>query len=189
MDIALKQDEHIRETYRQSRFVLIHPITMSIFTVIIPWYFVLRYGGYGGIITTVLWFWTFIVAIHLLYEVYLWYKNTYVVTNLRLIHYDQKSLFKKTVVETPHERVLNVSYKTEGIISSFVGYGNVEIQVVGLMEPMIMKNVNTPMEIKDYLWDMHARATKNKSDHAFSTDDIEHLQERAGYTKKDQRII
>ncbi len=186
MAIKLKEMEHIKAVFRQSKWVLIHPILANLFTVALPWYFIWRYE-ISGIIPKLLILWTILVGLHLARELFLWYMNTYVVTNLRLLHWDQTGLFKRTVIETPHERILNVSYKTEGMISSIFGYGNVEVQVVGLMEPMIMKNVTDPQSIKDYLWQMHSRVTNGKN--SFDSEDIEHIQERVGYTKKNQRIM
>jgi uncharacterized membrane protein YdbT with pleckstrin-like domain len=186
MAVKLRDMEHIDAVFRQSKWVLIHPILANLVTVALPWYFILRYE-IGGWIPTVLMLWSVIVALHLARELFLWYMNTYIVTNQRLLHWDQTSIFNRTVIETPHERILNVSYKTKGVLSSFLGYGNVEVQVVGLMEPMIMKNVAHPQEVKDYLWQMHGRVTNNKN--TFDSEDIEHIQERVGYTKKNQRIL
>lgn len=186
MAIKLRDMEHIKAVFRQSKWVLIHPVLANLVTVALPWYFIWRYD-IGGWIPGVLVFWSIIVGLHLARELFLWYMNTYVVTNMRLLHWDQTGLFKRTVIETPHDRILNVSYKSEGVLSAVLHYGNVEIQVVGLMEPMIMKNVNDPQSVKDYLWEMHGRVNAGKN--SFDSEDIEHIQERVGYTKKNQRIL
>lgn len=186
MSVKLRDMEHINAVFRQSKWVLIHPVLANLITVALPWYFIWNYD-IGGWIPTVLIFWSILVGLHLARELFLWFMNTYIVTNMRLLHWDQTGIFRRTVIETPHERVLNVSYKSEGVLSSLFRYGNVEVQVVGLMEPMIMKNVTNPQAIKDYLWEMHARHSGNKG--SFDSEDIEHIQERVGYTKKNQRIL
>lgn len=185
MNIALKDFEHIRQTYRQSPFVLIHPMLVSGLAIVLPSYAVLRYGS-AGLMRTALLIWVILVICHALRILIIWRLNTYVVTNQRLLHYAQEGLFDQTVTETPHERILNVSYKTEGMISRFVGYGDVVVQVVGLMEPIILKNIDTPMEIKDYLWEMHKRIAQDKSGEVFADSDATHVQERVGYTKKNK---
>ncbi len=103
-----------------------------------------------------------------------------------MLHYGQKGLFDQTVIETPHERVLNVSYKTEGVTSTILGYGDVVVQVVGLMDPIILKNISTPMEIKDYLWEMHKRLAQDKSNNLYADSDATHMQEHVGYSKGKQ---
>jgi hypothetical protein len=97
-------------------------------------------------------------------------------------------LFKKTFVETPLDRILNVSYKTTGFWSSILGFGNVEVQVVGLIEPIIFQNVSRPGPLKDYIWKAHERAAKSNP-HRFDSESISHIQQQIGYTKKDQRIV
>ncbi|HMQ02117.1 MAG TPA: PH domain-containing protein [Candidatus Doudnabacteria bacterium] len=185
MSLKLKEMEHLRQVYRQTKWVLLQPVLLSTFTVLLPWYFIWRYELSGWVIT-LFWIWALLVALHLIRHLFLWYMNTYVITNFRLLHYDQTGLFNRTIIETPHERILNVSFKTEGLFSAIFGFGNVVVQVVGLIEPMIMKNVANPLEIKDYLWEMHSRTVENQNQ--FKPDDIEHIQERIGYTKRNQKL-
>ena len=190
MNIALKDFEHIRQVYRQSPFVLIHPLLISAIVIILPLYAVLRYASEIGALRSVFLLWTVGVLIYSFRIIIIWRLNTYVITNQRIVHYAQKGLFDQTVTETPHERVLNVSYKTEGIISRVVGYGDVVVQVVGLMEPIILKNIATPLAIKDYLWEMHKRLAQDKSrtqpDSVFGETDATHIQEQVGYTKNNR---
>lgn len=185
MKIALKDYEHVRQIYRQSPLVLIHPMLVSGLSILLPLYAILRYSSEGSL-RTALFIWIVLVLLYTLRIFLIWRMNTYVVTNQRLVHYAQKGLFDQTVTETPHERILNVSYKTEGLISRFMGYGDVVVQVVGLMEPIILKNIDTPMEIKDYLWEMHKRISQDKSGAVFGESDAAHIQEQVGYTKRNK---
>lgn len=182
MKIALKEFENIRATYRQSMYTLIHPLIVAVLVVLLPSYAVFRFVP-GGNLWKILLIWIILVIGHISRLIIIWRLNYYVVTNQRLLHYFQKGLFDQTVTETPHERILNVSYKTEGIISRFFGYGNVEVQVVGLMEPIILQNIDTPMEIKDYLWELHQRAVEKMSGSVYGKADASHVQEQVGYTK------
>lgn len=185
MTLKLKENEHLRAIYRQSKWVLIHPILANLFTAILPWYFIIRYEIQGWIVS-ILWLWTILVVLHLARELFLWGLNRYIVTNQRLLHFEQQSLFNRVIIETPLERILNVSFKTEGMKSAILGYGNVVVQVVGLIDPMILKNVSSPIEIKDYIWEMHLRVSEGKA--SFNSEDVEHIQERLGYTKHNQKV-
>lgn len=182
MNIGLKDMEHIRQVYRQSPFVLIHPLGLTVVLAIVVSYFGYRFSV-AGPLRYLLFAFLIVAVLHALKVLIIWRLNTYVVTNQRLLIYSQKGLFDQVVVETPHERILNVSYRTEGIVSSIVGYGDVVVQVVGLMEPMILKNISMPMEIKDYLWEMHKRLAENKKNNIYADSDATHIQERVGYTK------
>lgn len=178
--------EHIRQIYRQSPFVLVHTFVLTALAIIIPVYLMIRYS-IPSFMNTLLLIVMFFILMHAVRVFIIWRLNRYVVTNQRLINYSQKGLFDQTVVETPHERVLNVSYHTEGIISTLIGYGDVEVQVVGLMDPIVLKNIATPMEIKDYLWEMHKRLAQDKNNSIYAQTDATHMQEQVGYTKSSRK--
>lgn len=182
MNIGLKDMEHLRQIYRQSPFVLIHPIGLSSLLFFIIGFIAIRFSVQGPL-RMVIYAAMTIIAFHAIKVLIIWRRNTFVVTNQRLLIYLQKGLFDQVVTETPHERILNVSYRTEGIVSNVVGYGDVVVQVVGLMEPMVLKNIAMPMEIKDYLWEMHKRLAEDKKNNVYGDTDATHIQERVGYTK------
>lgn len=185
MNIALKDFEHIRQVYRQTPFVLAPHLFFSGLAFLLPAYIALRFDALGTL-RTLLIIWLVLVLGHIIRMIIIWRLNTYVVTNQRLLHYAQTGLFDQTVTETPHERILNVSYKSSGLFSTVIGFGHVIVQVVGLMEPIILKNINNPMAIKDYLWEMHKRLAQDKSNTVFAETDATHIQEQVGYTKKNQ---
>ncbi len=185
MKIALKENERVREIYRQSPFILIQTAGLHLVGIILIGYMLIRFRPVG-LLQTLLLALALVIILHFLRTIIIWRLNTYVVTNQRLLNYGQKGLFDQTVIETPHERILNVSYKTEGLVSRIVGYGDVVVQVVGLMEPIILKNIDTPMEIKDYLWEMHKRIAQDKGNAVYGDVDATNLQERVGYTKENR---
>src|SRR5687767_11038666 len=112
MKIALKENERILQIYRQSPFVLIHPIFFSALGAALVGYLVFKFQPEGPLFYLLLGLLA-IALLHLIKVLIIWKLNYYVVTNQRLLEYGQKGLFDQTVVETPHERILNVSYKTE----------------------------------------------------------------------------
>jgi hypothetical protein len=182
MNIALKDFEHIRQIYRQTPYVLVQKAGLSALILLLLVYMAVRFQAAGGLRVVLIIAMVGILG-HILREVILWRLNRYVITNQRILHYAQRGLFDQTVTETPHERVLNVSYNTQGAFSTVLGYGNVVVQVVGLMEPIILKNISMPMEIKDYLWDMHTRVVSDQKGKVYAETDATHVQERVGYTK------
>ncbi len=183
---ALLENEILKNIYRQSFVFLLRYIIIAAAVVILPTYFLWRYGLLGSwrSISYVLLLFS---AIWLIRHFLIWYRNNYVITNQRLLLFEHDGLFKHTVIETPLERILNVSYKTTGVMSAIWGYGDVEVQVVGLVEPVILKHIADPEYIKDYLWQMHKRVATKPI--AFQADTIDHYQEQVGYTKHKQKIL
>ncbi|MDQ3018714.1 MAG: PH domain-containing protein, partial [bacterium] len=177
MHPILHDSEHIRDTYHQSVIVLLKPLAITLLALMVPWYFSYQYGAVTTF-RTLLMFWSLIVTVYALRELLTWRLNRYIVTNKRLIRFSHDGLFKRTVIETPHERILNVSYRTTGLLSVLFRFGDVEVQVVGLVEPIILRHIPYPAQIKDYLWQLHSRAVTNQG--TFQADDLAHVQERMG---------
>lgn len=152
----LLEGEHHKNTYRESMLFLVEPLLLVIVAIFVPLYFLWRYEllSQFGI---VVWVIAVIGLCWFLRDAMIWYRNSYVVTNQRLIIFDHEGLLKHAVIETPLERVLNVSFRTTGVLSAIFDFGDVEVQVVGLVEPVILKHIPNPSEIKDYLWDLHKR--------------------------------
>ena len=178
------ESEQVKNIYRQSKLFLFKSLFFPLLIVGLPTYFLWRYELLSQF-KTIVYILLFATAIWFTREAIIWFRNSYVLTNQRLFSHD--GLFKRTVVETPLERVLNVSYKTTGVASAIFGYGDVEVQVVGLVEPIILKHIPDPADIKDYLWEMHKRVVTKSI--AFDAGNIAHSQEQIGYTKRNQKIL
>lgn len=179
MSVQLHELEHVRDVYRQSRWVLVEPIALSILGIIAPWYFVWSQGMLASL-QGLLIFWSTALSLYILRKLIIWQGNRYIVTNQRLIKIAKHGLLDKSVIETPLDRILNVSYH----IKLPFPYGDVDVQVVGLVDPIVLKKVPQPGAIQDYILQLHARTA---SDRKFDPADIEHVQERVGYTKKRQK--
>lgn len=177
----LDPGEQIIRVFRQSRMVLLKPFIVGLLALGIPWYCIQFYGLQG--ITAGASIWTVVCVLYIIRAYELWMLQRYVLTSRRLIKMHHEAIFKKVVVETPLDRILNVSFKTTGLLSVLGRYGDVEVQVVGLMEPIILQNITAPARIKEYLWHAHTQATER------SHFDAAGLQERIGYTKPNQKVL
>jgi hypothetical protein len=184
--LAYHHGEHVLHIYRQAKAVLAKPLLLTFLLLYIPWFFLLKYG-LAGEYRTLLFIYSLAIVAYALREYIVWRLNKYIITDKRLISIIHLKIFRKLVIETPLERILNVSFKTTGMWSSLMGFGNVEVQVVGLMEPIILRHIRRPSKIKDYLWHLHSRQTKTS--HAFSEQSISDIQEQIGYTKANQKIL
>jgi hypothetical protein len=185
--ISLHPEENILHTYHQSEIVLTKTVLIVFLALYLPWFFALKYDvtfQYRSLLLI----WTLVVFGYALREYILWSLNKYIFTTHRLITMAHAGMFKKVVIETPLERILNVSYKTTGLASALFKYGDVEVQVVGLMEPIILRNIKMPQAIKDYTWQLHQQRMDD-SKQAYTNEHISHLQEQAGYTKKNQKVV
>ena len=178
----LQPGERIIRTFWQSDIVLLKPASIVVVIIVAVWYYILSYHLPEYSLVAILA--SLFSLSYFTHQYRLWSLQEYIISNRRLIKQFHQSIFKKTVVETPLDRILNVSFKTTGIFSVLFGFGDVEVQVVGLIEPIILKNIRYPERIKEYLWRAHEEAVKQQGQ-----GDIIHLQERNGYTKQNQRVM
>lgn len=184
--IPLRPEEQLLRVYHQSAHVLLNPISLSLAAIVVPLIPLVRYGLFREYLGLVLLYIIIVLGV-LIRKIIIWKFNKYIITNQRLIKTSHEGLFKRLVVETPLDRILNVSYKTTGMISVLLDFGDVEVQVVGLIEPILLKNIPYPAKIKDYLWQAHLEFSGQNS--KLDREQIAHLQQQIGYTKQDQRIL
>ena len=150
----LLPDEKVVNIYRQTEAVLFKPVLIIFALIYFPWYFLIKYELVSNFERLLL-FWTFLVLIYGIHTYLVWLLNAYIVTDKRLINIAHKSIINKRVVETPLERILNVSFQIKGVWQSLFKFGTVEVQAAGLSDPLSLKNVSQPDKVKDFLWKIH----------------------------------
>ena len=155
--INLKDNEQILQTYRQSKWILFSHAILASIAIFIPINLFFDYNLYPKYDLFAI-IWTLIWVLYLCKQLIPWLLKRYIITDQRVIIIFHESIFKKNVLEAPLDRILNVSYKNTGLFSSMIGFGNVEIQAVGLAEMMrslSLDNISDPESTKDYLWQIH----------------------------------
>lgn len=78
-----------------------------------------------------------------------YYLDVWLITNERIIEYEQKSLFHRETSELMLESIEDVSAKIEGLIPSLVKSGNIYVQTAGQSERFIFTNAPNPEKIKE----------------------------------------
>jgi hypothetical protein len=150
--IKLHPNESLRSITRQSKWVLTTPtlalIASILFAAVSSWTFT-----FFGI--PIQFFIIAIAASWFLRELSIYNLNVFLITSERLIVVFHEGFLKKEVYETPHERILNISYNITGPTQSLGGYGNVDVHIIGLAQPLVLKNVAKPAQLKDDLWRIH----------------------------------
>lgn len=155
--LKLHSDEQLLAVYRKHEVTLVPKVLQIFVFIFIPWFFGLKYEYVFSSPdhTKIFIAWTLLVAFFALHAFIVWSINVYIVTTKRLVHIVHTGLFKKTVVETPLDRILNVSFRTTGILSTLFNYGDVLVEVVGLDHSLILKAIPGPSKVKDFIWKIH----------------------------------
>ncbi len=160
MKLVLKDQEILHKTYRQTKYVLVRPLSFIFLGLTLTWYFGLQYDITESF-PSLLWLITTVFGAFAIRDLILWYNNQYIFTNERLVRVSYHEIFRYTVMESSLDRILNVAFKTTGILSVMGHFGDVEVQAAGMLEPIVLKHINRPDEVKDYIWTLHGRHPKS----------------------------
>ncbi|PIR96342.1 MAG: hypothetical protein COT92_01625 [Candidatus Doudnabacteria bacterium CG10_big_fil_rev_8_21_14_0_10_42_18] len=183
----LHPGEAIKETYRQTELVLIKLVLIIFLLIYVPWAFLIKYELHVQFRRLLL-FWTILVAIYGINKYILWFLNSFIVTNRRIIDGIHRHIFQKQVIESPLERILNISFRQKGILQTLFNYGDVEVQIVGLTDPLVFYRIKNPEKVKDLLWEMHNQLPPEKKAH-LQKENIPEIQQQIGYHSKKRKII
>jgi hypothetical protein len=99
-----------------------------------------------------------------------YYLDVWIVTSERIIDIQQISLFKHIVAEQRIVRVQDVTSSRQGIIPTFLNYGDVNIQTAGEMERFSFKQVPDPEGVKKIIFQAYEAAVENSGGEARTLD-------------------
>ena len=78
-----------------------------------------------------------------------WSRTQYILTNHRVISFDQEGPWKKVMKEARLENILFISNKVEGPINSLLEIGSVHIRASGVTEDeIVFERVANPYEVQ-----------------------------------------
>jgi len=75
--------------------------------------------------------------------------DMWIVTNKRIVHVDQKTLFSRTIIATRIDRVQDVRAKVSGIIPTLLGFGDLHVQTAGASSAnMLIRGIPKPNDVR-----------------------------------------
>jgi len=95
-----------------------------------------------------------VCSIVIFYELYKWSRTQYLLTNQRVISFEQESLFKKTMKEAMLENILFISNEITGAMNNVLKRGSLHIRASGVVEDeIVFHNVADPYEVQKKITD------------------------------------
>ncbi len=148
-------DETVLLLLRRHRFFLYLPLSILAVALLAP---VAVYLVFSPLIEKVmltevflffasLWCMTFWLVTF--YSLTLYTLNTVVVTNKRLIDNDQYGLFNRKISELHLYRVQDVSVHTNGLIETFLNFGDIIVQTAASEKQFVFHQIANPEEVKN----------------------------------------
>ena len=103
------------------------------------------------------WFLGFWLAIF--YSLTIYTLNTVIITNDRIIDSDQHGLFNREISELHSHRIQDISTHVNGVIETFLGFGDVMVQTAASEKQFIFHKIPRPEKVKDAI--MQVTASKH----------------------------
>ncbi len=89
-----------------------------------------------------------------------YFLDTWIITDHRVIDIHQISLFKRDVSELRYSKIQDVSVKIQGIIPTFLNFGDLIIQTAGAVQEFHFQQIPNPNQIRDKILHLHDQYMK-----------------------------
>lgn len=80
-----------------------------------------------------------------------------VVTNKRIINIEQKALFSREIASLRLDKIQDVTIDINGILATFLSFGNIRIQTAGEQEEFLIRFIQNPESLKSIILKEHDR--------------------------------
>ncbi|MEX2013822.1 MAG: PH domain-containing protein [Parcubacteria group bacterium] len=152
-----KEGEKVLLLLRRHIFVILVPLTLFTLGALVPvvvgalfWSY-LADNGWRELFLLVssLWYLGFWLSIFYLLTIYT--LNTVIITDRRIIDRDQHDFFNLKVSELHSDRIQDVSIHTNGVIETFLEFGDVTVQTAASERHFVFHQMPQPEKIKDLI--------------------------------------
>jgi hypothetical protein len=91
-----------------------------------------------------------------------YFLDVWILTNMRIVFADQRTLFSREVSGLPLSRVQDVTITVTGVVSSLLGIGTIKVQSAGSSHTEFeMRGIPRPEQMRDLILRYVAEDTKN----------------------------
>lgn len=149
-----EEGEEVILLLRCHGFTIISPVCLIFMLGFVPpllW--VTVFYSNTGLAAQLFWFmaslWYLILWAFLFYFTTLYALNTVILTDRRLIDNVQEGFFKRRVSELNTYRVQDVTTNINGVIETFLNFGDIVVQTAASEREFVFRNIANPEEIKD----------------------------------------
>jgi len=147
----LKDNEELVEVVRQHPLVYLKPAAIALFFFLLPFFlmFLLFKWETVGLIIFFLLFIIGLILIIQLAVVYL--NNALLITNKRIVHLRQNSLFDRHETEASYNIIQEVSYCIKGAAQTLFRYGSIRIKLANSVKGLAINKISGPRRIQQLI--------------------------------------
>lgn len=188
----LKEGEETVRIVRQYPWCYAFSIVLTVLLITLPFFlmFLLFRQGWWGILIFFL-----LLILGLIYgsrQAMMWYFDGFLITNQRIIDFDQKGLFDRAVSEAQFSRVQDISFKKKGVFQTMLNYGTVVVQTASSKVNLELKNVYQPEKVQSLLVELTRKVTEKSPGEEMSAQELvrmlQSVKEQLGEERFDQLV-
>lgn len=153
-DKLLKDDEELVRVIRSFPIIFFWPAFWGLIFLIGPFFFIIPLFKAGILGSIGFALFVFIGLILLIRTVIIGYFNSLVITNRRVIDWDQRGLFDKVISEAEYDKVQDISYRIKGLMGTICNYGTIQIQTAGSAPVLELQFVRRPQKAQALITDV-----------------------------------
>lgn len=169
MIITPKEGEKVLFTIRKNFVTLFKPLLKFIlfFGVGVMSFFLIK-NEIANLVSLLL---VFFALCYAFYHFIIWFYDVYIVTNLRVICVNQKSLFSKEFSELDYANIRDVTYAIKGVVATIFRLGTVTIKTSdGSME---LNGLSYPDEVQEMIKGLSEKFRKTSYDNISAQELVE----------------
>lgn len=158
----LKEDEEVILVLHKHWASFLKQMVIALFVLVPPFFFIVFFFSAWWLMI-VFFVWISVGFGFGLYQWFVWYFDTFIVTNRRVICINQKSLFSRTVAEANLANIQDITYEIKGILASILSFGALKIQTAGSTNSIKIENLANPSEVQEIILENQEKVKKSVS--------------------------
>lgn len=160
----LHEDEEVVLFVRPFGLVYIGWVMMSAVLVFGPLYYFFHFLKFGYIAIFILLIIFLLGIFSLIKTIVVWRFTAVVITNKRIIDFDQHGLFVRQLSEAPMVNVQDISLSQKGVWALIFDFGTIKIQTAGTSAVLELSFIRHPRQIHEVLVDLKEQSFKQISE-------------------------
>lgn len=163
--VKLNPGEYVVAQVRRHPLLFIFESLFLVFFIIVPLIIFAFLSGFGQYLNgEVFYLFTFFYSLILIFVLISFmtiftnfYLDILIITSEKIIDIDQKRFFSREVATLMLENIEDIKVNVDGIIPSFLDYGDMTIQTSAEAREFVIKGIPHPDETKRLIFDLHSK--------------------------------
>ncbi len=156
--IELKPREEVLEVVHASLLPKLWTFTLATIWTVLPFFllFPLWRQGTWGVVLFFVWVVSGLVILLRLYL--MWERTVFLVTDMRVVDYDQRGFFYRVVTQARFDQMDEVSVQVKGIIATLFRFGTLRLKLQGAAADIEVERVQHPEHLADLINDLRTQS-------------------------------